>query len=356
MSDNVDWTRLGRYFAGECTREEAEEVKHWIEAAPARARMVEELRAAWQTAGTPTSSWDTPAAWRRLSARLRSREPQQGLTLVRGGRQLGDDGPYRAAVWAGAAAAVLLALGGGFWWTRPVLPSDSGTEAPALLREVRAPVGQRAQFQLTDGTRVLLGPGSVLRYDTTRFGGSTRELLLDGQAHFTVAYDAHRPFLVRTARTVTEDLGTEFAITDYAADSAGVVVVASGTVAVRSVAADTTRPATLLRTGDQVRLDPAGRVTVRRGIDLRSSLAWTEGRLVFTDTPVGEVVLRLNRWYGTDIRLGDPALANLRFTAAYGAVSEATVLRELATAVRGRVIHRGSTTLIVPLSSHQREN
>jgi transmembrane sensor len=171
-----------------------------------------------------------------------------------------------------------------------------------------------------------------------------------------VAYDPHRPFLVRTTRTVTEDLGTEFAITDYTADSAGVVVVASGSVAVRSVAADTTRPATLLRTGDQVRLDPAGRVTVRRGVDLGSALAWTEGRLVFTDTPVGEVVTRINRWYGADVRLGDPALATLRFTAAYGAVSEATVVRELATAVRGRVIRRGSTTLIVPLSSHQREN
>ena len=357
MNDDVDWIRLGRYLAGECSRGEADEIQRWIESDPAHTRLVEQLRAAWQVGATPTTTWDTPAAWRHMVARLRSREPQKGLTLVRGGRQLGR-APARAAVWAGAgaAAAVLLALGGGFWWIQSRVPSGSVGAVPAPLREVRAPIGQRAQFQLTDGTRVLLGPGSTLRYDTTRYGGSIRELLLDGQAHFTVAYDPHRLFLVRTARTVTEDLGTEFAITDYAADSAGVVVVASGTVAVRSVAADTTRPATLLRTGDQVRLDPAGRVTVRRGVDLRSSLAWTEGRLVFTDTPVGEVVTRLNRWYGADVRLGDPALATLRFTAAYGAVSEATVVRELATAVRGRVLRRGSTTLIVPLSSHQREN
>jgi ferric-dicitrate binding protein FerR (iron transport regulator) len=355
LNDDVDWIRLGRYLAGECTRSEADEVQRWIESDPANTRLVEQLRAGWQVAATPTTTWDTPAAWRRMAARLRSREPHKGLALVRGGRQLGG-GPARAAVWAGAAAAVLLALGGGFWWSQSSVPSGSVSAAPAPLREVRAPIGQRAQFQLTDGTRVLLGPGSTLRYDTTSYGGSIRELLLDGQAHFTVAHDPNRLFLVRTARTVTEDLGTEFAITDYAADSAGVVVVASGTVAVRSLAADTTRPATLLRTGDQVRLDPAGRVTVRRGIDLRSSLAWTEGRLVFTDTPVGEVVTRLNRWYGADVRLGDPALATLRFTAAYGAVSEATVVREVATAVRGRVLRRGTTTLIVPLSSHQREN
>jgi transmembrane sensor len=135
-----------------------------------------------------------------------------------------------------------------------------------------------------------------------------------------------------------------------------VVVVASGTVAVRSVGPDITRPTTLLGAGDLVRLEPAGRVTVRRGVDLRSSLAWTEGRLVFTDTPVADVIVRLNRWYDADVRLGDPALGALRFTASYGAVSEATVVRELATAIGARVQRRGSSTLIVPLSSHQREN
>jgi ferric-dicitrate binding protein FerR (iron transport regulator) len=218
------------------------------------------------------------------------------------------------------------------------------------------PLGQRAQFQLTDGTRVLLGPGSVLRYDTTRFGLPTRELQLEGQAHFTVAHDSLRPFLVRTARAVTEDLGTEFAITDYLGDPASEILVASGTVAVRSLLSDTTRPATLLHGGDVVRLDPAGGATVRRGVDLRARLAWTEGRLVFVDTPVGDVVTRLNRWYGGDVRLGHPSLASLRFTAAYGAASEATVVRELATAIRATVRRRGSSVVIVPLSDHSREN
>jgi ferric-dicitrate binding protein FerR (iron transport regulator) len=227
-----------------------------------------------------------------------------------------------------AAAAAVLALGSGVWWIRAADRSDAGVAISAPRKEVRVPLGQRAQFQLIDGTRVLLGPGSVLRYDTTRFGSFTRELLLDGQAHFTVAHDPQRPFLVRTARTVTEDL----------------------------VGADTAGPTTLLGTGDLVRLERVGRVTVRRGVDLRSTLAWTEGRLVFTDTPVAEVITRLNRWYDADVRLGDPALAALRFTAGYGAVSEATVVRELATAIGARVVHRGGTTLIVPLSSHQREN
>jgi transmembrane sensor len=354
VSDDIDWAGLGRFLAGECTPEEAEAVHRWIASDPAHRQLLDELRAAWDAAGTPAMSWDTPAAWRRLAARLRTRERDPSLVVV---RSAGLPSAQHAGRVPGSAvaAAVALALAGGFWWSVASGGGESGQSAPVPLREVRVPTGQRAQFQLAEGTRVLLGPGSVLRYDTTRFGDSTRELHLDGQAHFVVVHDPSRPFIVRTARTLTEDLGTEFAITDYAGDSAGVVAVASGTVAVRGVGTDTTRPTTVLRGGDLVRLSPGGRATVERGVSLATPLAWTEGRLVFTDTPVGEVVTRINRWYGGDVRLGDPALATLRFTASYGAAAEATVVRELATAIGARVERRGSSTFIVPVSDHSRE-
>lgn len=353
MRDDIDWAGLGRFLAEECTPEEAEAVRRWIDSDPAHRHLLDQLRVAWDAAAAPAGSWDTPGAWRRLAARLRSRERAPALAVVHPARTPSEH-TWRAPAAAVAAAAVV-ALVGGLWWTLVRTGGEAGVPAPAPLREVRVPPGQRAQFQLVEGTRVLLGPGSVLRYDTTSFGNSTRELQLDGQAHFVVVHDPSRPFIVRTARTLTEDLGTEFAITDYAADSAGVVVVASGTVAVRGVGADTARPATLLRGGDLVRLAPGGRATVERGVSLAAPLAWTEGRLVFTDTPVGEVVTRINRWYGADVRLGDPALATLRFTAAYGAAAEATVVRELATAIGARVERRGSSTLIVPVSDHSRE-
>lgn len=357
MTDDIDWTRLARYFAGECTPDEAEETRRWIEADPARRRSAEELRAAWDAAAAASTAWDTPASWRRLAVRLHSRERRRGLAMVRGAWALERPAGWsRASRGAAIAAAAALIVAAGLWSVGLVTGPGRTVATAVPLRELRIPLGQRAQFHLTDGTRVLLAPGSVLRYDTTSFGESTRELLLDGRAHFTVTHDARRPFVVHTARTVTEDLGTEFVITDYAGDSASEVVVASGTVAVRSVAADTSRPAAVLRGGELLRFDPSGRATVRRGVDLRAHLAWTEGRLVFADTPVGEVVTQLNRWYGGDVRLGDPALAAHRFTAAYVAESEATVVRELATAVGAMVERRGNTVVLVPLSDRSREN
>jgi ferric-dicitrate binding protein FerR (iron transport regulator) len=357
VPDDIDWTRLARYFAGESSPEETGEIRRWIEADPERRRVIAELRAAWEAAATPDTAWDTPAAWRRLAARLHSRERRPRLAMVRGTwPDSGRTGWTLTARRTAIAAMAVLAVGAGLVW-RGLMPGPDRTVAtPAPLREVSAPPGQRARFQLTDGSRVLLAPGSVLRYDTTRFTESTRELQLQGRAHFVVIHDPRRPFLVRTARTVTEDLGTEFVITDYAGDPAPEIVVASGTVAVRSVTTDTARPATVLRTGELVWLDSAGRATVRRGVDLRAQLAWTEGRLVFVDTPVGDVVTQLNRWFGGDVRLGDPALAAHRFTAAYVSASEATVARELATAIGARVERRGNIVVLVPLSVRSQEN
>jgi len=348
----IDWTRLARYFAGACTPTEADEIRRWIEADPERQQLVDEVRAAWDVAATPDTAWDTPAAWQRLLARLRSRERRAPAALVRGGWP-GDGRTLwsRAGRKVAIAATVVLALAGGgalLWWARVAGPGRSVAAAP--LREVRTRPGQRAQFRLSDGSGVVLATASVLRYDTTSFGASTRELQLDGRAYFQVTHDPRRPFLVRTARTVTEDLGTEFVITDYTGDPATEVVVASGTVAVRTAATDTAVAATVLAAGEKVRLDTAGRATVRRGVDLGTELAWTEGRLVFVNAPVPEVVAQLNRWYGIDLRLGGATLAAHRFTGSYTGESDSTVVRELATAIGARVERRGGAVVLVPLS------
>src|SRR3989442_9954839 len=90
----ADWARLAQYFAGACTPAEADEIRRWIEAEPKRQQLVDELREAWAAAAVPGTAWDTPAAWQRLSARLRSREHRNPAALVR------DSGPiYGRTSW-----------------------------------------------------------------------------------------------------------------------------------------------------------------------------------------------------------------------------------------------------------------
>lgn len=357
MTDDNEWERLARYFAGECTPDETDEVRRWIEADPKRRQLVDEMRVAWQAAEAPTTSWDTPASWHRLAARIRTRERRPRVAAMhRGWPGHVQDGWSRAARWAALVAASVLLVAGGLVWRWMARPGTPAVAAAAPFREVRIPLGQRAEFRLADGSRVLLAPGSVLRYDTASFGKSTRELQLDGRAYFSVTHDPRRPFLVHTGHTVTEDLGTQFVITDYAGDPASEVVVASGTVAVRSPGGDSAQAATVLTRGELVRLDSAGRPSVRRDVDLSAALAWTEGRLVFADTPVAEVVAQLRRWYGIDLRLGDAVLGAHRFSASYTTEPDFVVLRELARAIGAQVERHGGAIILVPAPAPSRES
>ena len=203
---------------------------------------------------------------------------------------------------------------------------------------------------------MLLAPGSVLRYDTANFGSSTRELQLEGRAHLYVAHDPRRPFMVYTARTVTEDLGTDFVITDYAEDAASEVVVASGTVAVRVLASDSTRPATCSPAASWLQLDSPGRVEVHRGVDLRAQLAWTEGRLVFVDVPArrgsgaAQPLVRQRRAAGR-LRPRHASLQRLLSSS-----SEATWCARWPSPSALRVERRGNIVVLVPLSDRSREN
>jgi ferric-dicitrate binding protein FerR (iron transport regulator) len=346
MTDADDWTRLARYFAGECTAEEAEVTRRWIEEDPERQRLAEETRAAWHAAETPSvdpAEWDTPAAWQRLSARARARErsvtERSHLGVVRPHRSVAATRRWRAP--ALAAAAVIVAVAGAMLWRRLSEPATS-VVATQPLREVRTVAGQRAVLTLGDGSRVVLAPSSVLRYDSTRFGVSSRELELEGEAHFTVAHmtDVSAPaFLVKTDRGVVRDIGTAFNVRAFQSEHALQVVVSAGSVMLRE---------RTLKRGDLARVDSAGVLDVRRGVNVDRYMAWTEGRLVFDDTPLREVIPELERWYDLDITITDASLGDRRFVATLREGAATSALELLAISLNLRIERHGRAVTLSP--------
>jgi ferric-dicitrate binding protein FerR (iron transport regulator) len=82
---------------------------------------------------------------------------------------------------------------------------------------------------------------------------------------------------------------------------------------------------------------------MQSGVSLDDYTAWTNGRLVFTDTPLREVIPRLSRWYDVEIRLGDSDLGRETFTATLTHEPISEVVRLLAATVQARVQQRGDT-------------
>ena len=371
MLDDESWERITRYALGECSAAEAVETRAWIEADPGRAALAEELiRLA--DAG-PTAIWDARRAWQRFSATVGAAAAEPGTAAAApSGERAGPAGaaaaqpgvlPHRAArrwragrrAWlvAAATAAVLLASSAVTWrLTRESAPGAVG--AAEDLRTVATQPRQTAEVYLSDGTRVVLGPASTLRFPA-RFR-ATREVQLEGEAYFDVAEEKRllpwrkRDFTVRTERAVVRDLGTRFSVRALPGSTSTEVVVAEGAVSLAPATRDERgRPVTnsvILTQADLGRLDADGGLTVVRGVDVAAHHAWLEGRLVFTDTPVADVLAQFRRWYGIELRLGDDALAGERLTGAFETASAAEALELLAITLDVRLERRDGVVIL----------
>lgn len=339
---------LARYLAGDCHPVEARDVERWLAADPANTARFRELHAIWEARHPPIVP-DIDAMWagvrRTMDAdRARSARHVRAFRIAE-----------RRRWWSpsmAVAAAVVLAVGGGLVASF-VADREAALDAGESMHEYVTPRGQRATFQLADGTRLMLAAGSRLRVPA-RYGRNSRDVYLEGEAMFDVVRDAARPFRVRAKHAVVQVLGTAFDVRAYAGDSTVAVAVTEGVVALGS--ADTPRsstthraepnpediaPGVVLRAGEVGTLDDAGRVTTARGADAAAYLAWTEGRLLFVETPLPEVVRVVGRWYDIDIRLEGRGLATRVVTAEFGTASVDDVLGALALAVDARVVRQG---------------
>jgi transmembrane sensor len=349
-----DWDRLERYVTGRGTPEELAELDRWVQSHPELRALAGAMRTVGQVRGEPGQSWNEDLAWRRVARRMRwFARPAAAGVLARG--------RTRWIAWA-AAAAVIAAAGSSL----VLLDSHGRAErnrvvAAAPVREVVTRRGERAAFNLADGTRVMLGAESRLTIPASyNRVGDGRQLELEGEGYFLVTHDSLRPFLVHTSLGTAEDLGTEFVVTTYPEAGGMRVVVATGKVALRqrpAAPAESTPagslPLVTLGQGDLARLDSAGTATVSR-VDPAAYVAWTRGALVFDGTPLREVLPQLARWYDLDIRLADASLGARRLTATFRNQSVPAVLDQMALSLELRVERAGRTVVLHPSTSSRR--
>jgi transmembrane sensor len=219
------------------------------------------------------------------------------------------------------AAALVLAVGlGHLRGGNPFQPpADHGTET-----------GQRAKVPLPDGSVVVLNAESAVNVSFD--AGKRRVELVRGEAFFDVRPDAARPFEVTAGRSLTRVVGTAFSVTLQGDDTK--VRVQRGHVRV---------------TGDDggtpVDLTPGEGVTVTAGhaggaaaLTQQAAFAWLDGRFVFHDRPLAEVMARLARHHKDRVVLATARLRTLRVSGNYRLDDPAAVVAALADVAGADVI------------------
>lgn len=166
-------------------------------------------------------------------------------------------------------------------------------------------VGEQRTVRLADGSRLQLDTDTKVRVRLTR--KDRRLELARGQAFFTVAHDADRPFIVRADDAEVRALGTRFEVR-RSADSIQVTLV-DGKVRVNGVTQGGSAKAWVLAPGQSITVGRAAPSPAIQSADLEAATSWTSGRLVFQEQPLGAAIAEVNRYSPAKIKLTDPDLA-----------------------------------------------
>ena len=331
LSNTLDIELLDRFVAGTCAAAEAAVVEAWLVAHPVHAELVQAMRNVPAGGITIRRAADVDAGWERFQTLVHEHSMRPTRKGV--GRRGLDDTIVpllRRAGWYALSSVIVGILGLVIGWHHGA--HQLAWPTPRAVAVYATTNGQRATLTLLDGTTVALDVGSRLEVPAD-FGAGDHTVHLTGEALFTVSHHEGTPFTVVSGTTTARVLGTSFMMRHYTTDTATIVAVQEGKVAVDATVVTAHRLVEVER--HQV---------LRRGSADSSRFTFATGVLTLDDMSLTHAIPELDRWYDAEVRLGDPTLASrvIGGTVTAGSLSELAEILELTLNVRvvreGRVL------------------
>jgi transmembrane sensor len=256
-------------------------------------------------------------------------------------------GPRFAAALAAAIGTLAIAILG--WWSATQLP---------LHKDYLTVHGEQRTIRLDDGSVLHLNSNSIVRVDYTK---AERGIVVKhGEALFKVVNDKTRPFRVRADATEVIAVGTEFDVRRVS--DTVVVTVVEGSVSVAKIAdsqsgsagaAKLPRPLRLAA-GQQARvvsgpLPAAHKAIDVRIVDVRSTVAWVQQKIVFERETLQNVTAEFNRYGTTQLVIEDSKIATLRITGTFNVYDLDSFVLYLET-LKGLEVHRDMNRIRISLA------
>jgi transmembrane sensor len=309
----IDW--LLRIRSEHCTEVERRAFDAWLEASAGHRQAYETAQAQWQWL-EQFKGMEFPA--RDAALRYRKQSPRRLLKYS-------------------AAASLLLALG-----LTAFMPNDGWLGIPHTYM---AEKGGRQTISLADGSTIELNTDSEVRVHFNRWRRNVE--MVKGEAFFTVSHDAERPFEVRANGGRIRDIGTAFEV--YIKPEQVIVAVQEGIVEVRASGKRE------LTAGQQLAFNGNGEFQAVQGQDVESLIAWRQGKLVFRNRRLDDVLAEAGRYHDTRIRLQNEALGKLRISGAFHTAELDNTLNAIATLLPVNIDRIGEHEIVLkPASSRYR--
>lgn len=271
---------IGKYLAGEASREEMGVVDSWRSGNESNQQYFNQLQTIFTRTSTVKENlqFDKDAAWNKVRARLKHNHGKVvSFTPEPAANPFG-------LVWK-IAASLLLLIGIGFFAYR-------NFQAPDAVQPVEVIAEKKIITDtLPEGSQVVLNKKTQLTYAYDKATKQHR-VKLKGEAYFSMAHDDKKNFVIDIAGVYIRDIGTSFNVKAYPDSNTIEVVVEEGEVIFYT---ETDSGVTLKANGKGI----YDKVTKKFSIDQPEAnvTAYKTRLFIFNNTSLSEVARQLNAVY-----------------------------------------------------------
>ena len=323
---------IARYFSGEATSAEINELSAWVGENPEHETIFRESRYAWMAceearlaeAANVDQEWEAFINCKEVRGEIH-KGSHDGSSLMAHDSSLMAHGsslmapdlrvlPITSLLLRVAAVLVILAV--------PLFFLYRYLEQP-VIKELSANTG-RMETLLPDGSRVTLNSGAVIKYPE-KFNGKNRTITLDGEAYFEVAHNTSKPFIIATDGLRVEVKGTSFYINTHSWSGDFELVLTTGEV--KLYFENKAGQSRVLNPGEKANVH-GHQIVISNNQDA-NYMAWKTRKVTFNNDPLNSVAATLSKVYQANIYLGNPSLAQCRLTATFDNQSLVSVLNVL---------------------------
>ncbi|HEY9047746.1 MAG TPA: FecR domain-containing protein [Ohtaekwangia sp.] len=275
-----------RFLEGHASEEEASRLLAWLQENETNRIYFDELNTAFQSSVTlnRVNHQMTDDAWKKLATATGAEK-----NTVRPGRSI------TFTVLNIAASVCLLIMAGALLVYN--LPHHAIVRHDTIVRTAS---GNNTRVVLPDGSVVWLNLNSTLEYPA-EFGSASRDVVLKGEAFFDVRKGS-KPFTVKTDDILIRVKGTRFNVQAFKNDPTIKTTLEEGKVELHVSGKNKIYS---MAPGDQVVFNAERKEVTMQRVDPSNFTAWKEDQLVFDNTPLNEIISKLENRFRVSISINE---------------------------------------------------
>ena len=274
-----------RFLEGISTDEEVTLLQTWLQESEANRQYFDEINNTFQASVT-LNRFNHPSvenAWSKVSksieqAPVRNTSRSKSRVLL---------------VLKIAASICFLVVSGSLLFK--ILSENNVQQQSTIVRNSK---DNNTRILLPDSSTVWLNANSTLEY-APEFGKTLREVTLKGEAFFDVKKGS-KAFIVRTDNMQVHVKGTRFNVEAYKKNGTVKTTLEEGNVELH---VDGNNEFFTMKPGDQIILNTKLNNVIVQKVDPSDFSAWKEEKLIFDNTPLSEVIAKLENRYKVNITI-----------------------------------------------------